>query len=228
MKKTKPFVKITIEDIEIAEEFFENEKHLDEFLINVIRYYRGKETKLKTKIVKKYFKTYQKTMDYIIDAKQSGSKGGTQRVENQKNKNTTLQGYVQGAVAGSPQPNNKQLTINNKLEIKNKKEATPEPIEMEFLDEDLADKFIEWMAYRKEMKKTLKPRTAKSQIKFLKQRPPAEAVAIIDQSIRNGWTGLFEFKDKNKPIQEQKNVVQEAFERGERAKEMIKKLYENE
>ena len=231
MATIKPFVKITIQDIEIAEEFFENEKHLDEFLVNVIRYYRGKETRLKTKIVKKYFKTYQKTMDFIIDAKKTGSNGGKKRVENQEVKKATLEGSVEGSVEGTPQPNNKLLISNNKLETTNKKQkkqATPEPIQMEFLDEALADKFIEWMKYRTEIRKTLKPRTAKSQIKFLKDRPPAEAVAIIEQSIMNGWTGLFELKNKNKPIQEQKSVVEEAYERGERAKEMLKEIYKNE
>jgi hypothetical protein len=54
-----------------------------------------------------------------------------------------------------------------------------------------------WEQHRKELKKKLTPSTAKKQIQFLGGRPDNEIIAIIDQSIQAGWTGLFELKNNN-------------------------------
>ena len=54
--------------------------------------------------------------------------------------------------------------------------------------------WMEWFNYRKEIKKTLKESTIKKQMQFLGARSESEAIAIINQSIKNGWTGLFEIK----------------------------------
>lgn len=53
--------------------------------------------------------------------------------------------------------------------------------------------WAEWETYRKEIKKKLTPTTVKKQIAFLSLHQ-ADHVAIITQSIQNGWTGLFELK----------------------------------
>lgn len=89
------YTKITLQDIEIAEKFFENEKHLDEFLANVCRYYSNKNLTIKSKIVQKYFETYKKVMDIVIVARDYGNKGGTKRVENQSNTKDTLEGGIE-------------------------------------------------------------------------------------------------------------------------------------
>lgn len=94
----KDFIKITVQDIEIAEDFFDNDKHLNEFLINVIRYYRGKPVVIKTKIVQRYFKTYQKTMDFILVAKKAGKYGATIKAENQALKDSTLEGSLEASL----------------------------------------------------------------------------------------------------------------------------------
>lgn len=107
------YTKITMQDIEIAESFFENDRHLDEFLANVCRYYSGKTITIKTKIVAKYFETYKKTMDNVIKARDFGKNGGTKRVENQSNVNDTLEGCIED----TPQPKLIEVNINKDKEI---------------------------------------------------------------------------------------------------------------
>jgi len=52
----------------------------------------------------------------------------------------------------------------------------------------------EWEQFHKESKKSLKPTTVYRQLKRLEQVPEAEAIAMIEQSIQNGWQGLFEVR----------------------------------
>lgn len=123
------YVKITFEDIEIAKNFFENEKHLDEFLVNVCKYYCGYENVFKYKNVKKFFETYKKTMDRVILGRSTGSIGGKKRVENQQDTSDTLEGVLEGGVKDPVQAK----LIKEKKEIKLKK-VTKE-IEYIFLGE---------------------------------------------------------------------------------------------
>lgn len=51
----------------------------------------------------------------------------------------------------------------------------------------------EWVAYRKERGKKLTPMSIKKQLKDL-EKNKADQVEIINNSIRNGWTGLFALK----------------------------------
>ena len=55
----------------------------------------------------------------------------------------------------------------------------------------------EWVEYRKEIKKKMTPATIKKQVKFLEAFDPKTQQAIINQSIQNGWAGLFELKEQN-------------------------------
>ena len=63
--------------------------------------------------------------------------------------------------------------------------------------EKLKQAWNEWNDYRKQIKKPLNKISKKSQIEFLQKYSEAEAVEIIMQSIRNGWQGLFELKNKS-------------------------------
>lgn len=120
----KSYVKISKQDYDIAENFFQNDKHLDEFISNVSRYYCGKKITIKTKIVQRYFETYKKTMDFILNARSFGKTGGSQRVNNQSFIEETLEGYIEGELK---QPikqivNNKVINNNSKQDKEISKE----------------------------------------------------------------------------------------------------------
>lgn len=126
--KTKYYSKITDEDIGIAEQFFDNDKHLDEFLANVSRYYSQRNLTIKTKIVQKYFTAYKKTMDFVLNARGTGSKGGIKAAENQTIKSDTLLGGLNNpsdtlAVTLIPNINSKVISNKDKEIIVNNKES---------------------------------------------------------------------------------------------------------
>jgi hypothetical protein len=85
---------------------------------------------------------------------------------------------------------------DNIREEKKKQEETKQKIALSgiFLLEGVQSAWLEWESYKKEKKQKLTPSTAKKQMAFLGGRAGPEAIAIINQSITNGWTGLFELK----------------------------------
>lgn len=58
----------------------------------------------------------------------------------------------------------------------------------------------DWQKYRREIGKKLKPTTAKAQLAELEAMGPLQAIGSLHQSIKNGWTGIFENKAKPRPI----------------------------
>ena len=56
---------------------------------------------------------------------------------------------------------------------------------------DFAEVWVEWEKYRREKKQTLKQTTVERQIKELTKHPLPVAIATLEVSIKNGWTGLF-------------------------------------
>lgn len=62
--------------------------------------------------------------------------------------------------------------------------------------------WTDWKKHRSEKKKPLTPMSIKRQIRMLVEMGEHGAIACIDTSIRNGWTGLFEPKGAtNQPAQ---------------------------
>lgn len=73
---------------------------------------------------------------------------------------------------------------------KNKSRALALPV---WLD---SEAWADWEKYCRERRKPLKPSTITRQWKFLEQHLASHS-AIIEQSIRNGWTGLFPLGSSN-------------------------------
>ena len=76
-------------------------------------------------------------------------------------------------------------------EVKGKKEIVINyPVKLN--NTEFINTFKEWINYRKEIKKKLTESTINKQLKFLEKQP--NPTACINQSIQNGWQGLFELK----------------------------------
>jgi hypothetical protein len=117
MINKKEFIKVNIEDLVYAKEFFDNTSDYSLWLYAVTEYYQGNEVVIKKKIVKKYFDNYKKTMNIVIEAKEFGKKGALKRYENQQVKEDTLEATLQPPLEDTLQVNNKVLNINNKEHI---------------------------------------------------------------------------------------------------------------
>jgi len=102
------------------------------------------------------------------------------RRNNAKSKKTSVKAYAKHM----PKHMENEDENENVIEIK---------YELPF-GNDFALAWDEWIAYRKEIKKKMTSRTIKGQLKRLSTFTEPIAVAMINQSIENGWTGLFELK----------------------------------
>jgi hypothetical protein len=63
---------------------------------------------------------------------------------------------------------------------------------------DFIDTWHEWVKYRAETKHKLTKTTVIKQINKLAEHPPDTAVAMLNQSIENGWQGIFPLNNNGK------------------------------
>lgn len=91
------------------------------------------------------------------------------------------------------------------LKEKDKKENLPEWLNREAWDE--------WVKYRKQKKNPLTELSIKKQLKLLEENK-YDHIEIINQSIQNGWTGLFEIKKQTakKSLAERNREAMDAYE----------------
>ena len=102
-------------------------------------------------------------------------------------------------VYGAETPSNGSLGgINPQSKVKETKpeETKPEiPFEKLLTDNmtnpNVKEAWARWCAYRKEVRKKLTKSTAEGQIKLLGKLEPQVIIATIENSITNGWQGLF-------------------------------------
>jgi len=86
-----------------------------------------------------------------------------------------------------------------KQEEKEKIKKEKNNFDLSFLENDFADAFLEWIAYKQEKGKMYKGqislKTCYNQLKKLAKDNPQTATEIVNQSIANNWDGLFEIKN---------------------------------
>ena len=111
-----------------------------------------------------------------------------------------------------------EVTRDDTLEEEEKKKSPPKVppkgsppgfefgLEMPFDTAEFAEAWESWAIYKKEIRKKLTESTAKVQLKKLSQYPEQIAIAMINQSIEQAWTGLFELKQVRPPTIHPANV----------------------
>lgn len=101
-----------------------------------------------------------------------------------------------------------EVEVEDEIEVKTESSVVmdkPKLVQKEYFTDmlpiDSTQQFIEawneWCDFRREIKKKLTKLSAKKQLTFLFNQP--DPIKCINQSIQNGWTGLFEVTDKTKP-----------------------------
>lgn len=93
--------------------------------------------------------------------------------------------------------NREAISPPNSKEKKRKENNNISKDILSVVSEKVSEKFSEYLEYRKENKmKSLKETSITSQLKNLSKYSEQEAIDMIEQSIRNGWTGIFELKNR--------------------------------
>jgi len=108
-----------------------------------------------------------------------------------------LNGFIKhrtGNAIAMPKQRNARREEEKRVEKKKGEDSTVEVLPFE--SDQFAFAWNEWVEYRKEKKQKLTQKTKEMQLRTLGARPESEAIGMIGQSIQNGWTGLFEFKNK--------------------------------
>lgn len=78
---------------------------------------------------------------------------------------------------------------------------------MPFSSDEFKKAWAEWIDYRKEMKKALKPKSIKMQWKQFVLWGEAGCIESISQSIRSGWQGLFPPRQNNQQMYHKKPLT---------------------
>ena len=112
------------------------------------------------------------------------------------NKHTviTLLNWSKYQVDETVRRHNRDATQTGEKKGKEREEETTFPEELD--TPDFREAWAEWVAYRRESKKKLTKSTITWQLGSLARMGEEEAIASIDRSISNGWTGLIRTKGR--------------------------------
>lgn len=99
--------------------------------------------------------------------------------------------------AGEPQAEPEERRVKKGIKEKKEKKTTQVTFPKELDTPEFHKAWKAWTQHRKELKKTLTPSTMKMQLKKLARLPVSTAMAMLEQSIQNGWTGIFTVKEND-------------------------------
>ena len=115
-------------------------------------------------------------------------------------------GEDKGNSKGNSKPTSKGDSNQKKDKIKEKKKEIGEILST--LDSDKVDSFKLWKAYRDDIKKPIKtPYAYKLIVNKLNTEPLEKVAFVINNSIENGWQGLFWDKYDEKAHKPKRDVV---------------------
>jgi len=95
------------------------------------------------------------------------------------------------------QPSNSQAIATSIQETINKKQNIPPPPKGE--ETPYGETWDDFVEFRKQKKSALTPIGVSRLLKLLGKHPPATAIAMLEQSMAQGWTGVFPVNPKDTP-----------------------------
>lgn len=185
---------------------------LSEFFVKTEKGYQKEKC---NSLIKEYKKMANKN-------KKNGCLGGRPRKNAASKKTQSVSSGNPVATQSKPtgNPNHKPLTTNQEPETTNqiisepKAQSRPktkfDPAEVDFIGLN-RNSWLEWVEYRKDKRKPISKAAAKKQTDELLQYDEATQALMIDQSIKNDYTGIFPVKTKvngvTKPIVDQSGFL---------------------
>lgn len=142
----------------------------------------------------------------LIDFRERGTKATVYKITTMSN---STQDSNQNGNQDSEQDSNQNCGKNsstlNKQKQKQKQKNIANAIQERYVSDDcLNDTIITFAEYRKSIKAPMTPHAIDLMLKSLEELAPGDdktKIRILNQSIVNGWKGVFALKDKEKPIQ---------------------------
>jgi len=143
---------------------------------------------LEKKFIFENNKFYNEKMKFILQARKQFTES---RRKNRTGKNRVLNNNI-SITSEKLMENEDEKEKENIIEI----EKENKKIKIPFESENFKNIWSEWLTYRKEIKKPYKSvRSEQAQLIELSKYPEQTAIEMILQSIKNGWQGIFEFKN---------------------------------
>jgi hypothetical protein len=122
----------------------------------------------------------RKYENYIDKQRENGAKGGRPKK------------------AKKPKPFSKNPTEPKKADSVSDNDSVSDSVNEFFKNEELNKAFLDFMKHRKQLKKPMTERAVELSVKKLEKETEQNAIKMIENSIENGWAGLFELKDEKK------------------------------
>jgi len=144
------------------------------------------------------------------------SKSAKQRTLDLARKGRNGSGKIPDSNRNNFGKNQEQSKRESKSKSKSKNKNKDSPLPPDFQTPEFQSAWTEWQAFRNEQRKPMTASTIKKQIALFQTIGHDAAIASINQSIRNGWQGLFDPRreDSRRPARKPSTYV--PFQREEK------------